>query len=152
MKTIKQFHHDTFVDFKGNARQFDICLASVDKGDYKEVRVGFAICHEDDKYNQSIAERVSYMKAMDTRNNLVMILQHPGMINNEIGKCIMAQLAEYMKRDPGFQIKGYDDIVNDYHNSLLEKEYYDKHKKLIDALKELPQEDRDKILKLANES
>ena len=152
MKKIKQFHHDTFVDFKDNTRKFDICLVSIDKGDCKEVRVGFAICHEDDKYDRAIAERVSYMKAMDTRNNLVMTLQHPGMINNEIGKCIMSQLAEYMKRDPGFQIKGYDNIVNDYHNSLIEKEYYNRYKKVIDALRKLPQEDRNKIFKLANES
>lgn len=157
-KEIVQYYADTFNDYKGNKRSF--CIALVSKPmevseEFRDVSVGFAICHEQDEFSPEIGRKIAYSKATSGESKLSMVC-HGSMITYEIGELIVKTLAKYFISNPEFQIPGYLDMKAEFEESQKTEELKKGLSSVeLDTLNYLKSLDKDKLnlmIKLVNES
>lgn len=157
-KEIAQYHYGTFNDFKGEERHF--CVALVSKpmeasADWREVSVGFAICHEHDVFSPEVGQKIAYSKATNGGSELSMVC-HGSMMTYEIGELIMKTLAKYFVSNPEFQIPGYLDMKAEFEESQkLEEQKKGLSVVELDTVNYLKSLDKEKLslmIKLAHEN
>lgn len=145
MKQRYEVYVDSFVDYAGETHPFVIaavsedytdgidCITILDDEDMpigieKGLRLGVAICHPTDKFD----EKIGTLKAIGRAEKSTPILYsaHSGCINTEVVRALLKQEAEYLKHNPNLFIKGYNEAKERY---LKNKEM----NKLYDSLSEI---------------
>lgn len=156
-KEIVQYYSDKFKDFKGNERPF--CVALVSRPvklakEFRDIVVGFAICHEQDEFSPEVGQKIAYNKATSGDQKLSMVC-HGSMMSCEIGDLILKTLAKYFISNPEFQIKGYLDMKKAYEESQeTEKQEKELSSVELDTVHYLRSLDEDKLklmIKLVDE-
>lgn len=159
MKEIVTYKYDSFIDYKGQEHKIivcavsrrvnaDICLDNVVGyigGVYRDIpkilSFGVAICNPTDQYNQTQGEKMAYGRAINYSNDNcpTLLSSHAGFFNDTTVKAIMDNYIEYIKRDPGSVINGYD----------AAKKKYIEEKELKEDISKMPADYKDKLKFLA---
>ena len=119
MKEKVQYLFDSFIDFKGEEHKFVICAVSqlVNNNSLlcKKVTLGFSICNPGDEFNEEFGTTIAYNRAKSENCSHELYVSKSGMINTKLVSALLEQEAEYLKRDPNSQIKGYREAENKFH-------------------------------------
>ena len=130
-----------FVNFKGETQKVILCAVSVClqdsvivSGDIESVEgvdgvvvnkalyIGFSIQNPKDAYNEEIGKKIAYSKAKTIGN--IITTSYSGFINSETVNCILNNFLNYIKKDPGVVIAGYDKALKEFKtNAALVEEW-----------------------------
>ena len=130
-----------FVNFKGETQKVILCAVSVClqdsvivSGDIESVEgvdgvvvnkalyIGVSIQNPKDAYNEELGKKIAYSKAKTTGS--IITTSYSGFINSETVNCILNNLLNYIKKDPGVVIAGYDKALKKFKtNAALVKEW-----------------------------
>lgn len=115
-----QYISGTFVDFKGQERNFTMAAVSIASEDsYVEspedygmttpkcVSIGVSVCLPQDRFDGELGKRIAYGKAMKDKSHRLYATA-PGMINTGMITGLLEQEAEHFKTDPGSYLRGYN--------------------------------------------
>lgn len=137
-RDIETYRISKFTDYKGDSHSVVICAISqtpetissnlivgwTDDGcefDYnrdpycdivRTVSVGISICHPADKFDEEIGKRIARNKALEAIP--VLYATEKGIINRLLVEGLIQQELEFLKRNPGKYIKGYDEAQEKY--------------------------------------
>ena len=136
-----------FVNFKGETQKVILCAVSVClqdsvivSGDIESVEgvdgvvvnkalfIGVSIQNPKDTYNEEIGKKIAYSKAKTTGS--IITTNYSGFINSETVNCILNNLLNYIKKDPGVAIAGYDKALKKFKTNAA----------LVEEWKKLPKE------------
>ena len=136
-----------FVNFKGETQKVILCAVSVClqgsvivSGDTELVEgvdgvvvnkalfIGVSIQNPKDTYNEEIGKKIAYSKAKTTGS--IITTNYSGFINSETVNCILNNLLNYIKKDPGVAIAGYDKALKKFKTKAA----------LVEEWKKLPKE------------
>lgn len=136
-----------FVNFKGETQKVILCAVSVClqdsvivSGDIesdegvdgvvvnKALFIGVFIQNPKDTYNEEIGKKIAYSKAKTTGS--IITTNYSGFINSETVNCILNNLLNYIKKDPGVAIAGYDKALKKFKTNAA----------LVEEWKKLPKE------------
>ena len=121
-KEFVTYKSDSFTDFKGVVHHFTVCTISKRAdGEFTEyedelekyfefskvLSFGVAICNPLDQYDQKRGESMAYHRALE--GNFKIVTTRPGIINQKTVDALMNDYIEFIKRDPGSIIKGYEE-------------------------------------------
>lgn len=141
MKKVAEFIEGTFVDYKGDKREYTICALScpIEEGDdkasdseVKQLRLGIAVRRDGDEYVRGIGMAEAERKA---KENPFSVLRSDtcGVINSTMVQAILEQEAEFFENNPGKYIKAYNDDAERYFYELeLEEKRQKMSKKMQD--------------------
>lgn len=140
MKQRYEVYVDSFVDYAGQTHPFVIAAISedyTDSPDYvtilgpeslpicveKGLRLGVAICHPTDKFD----EKIGTLKAIGRaeKSDPILYSTLSGCINTEVVRALLKQEAEYLKHNPNLYIKGYNEAEERYLKNKEMNELYD---------------------------
>lgn len=156
-KEIVSYAYGSFNDFKGNMHRIIVCSISNKKCesyavDYNEendeeeyinlaksLSIGVAICNPLDDYDEPKGEMMAYGRAK-SQDSIKMYATKAGMFNTQTVTAIMNNYLDYIKRDPGSIIKGYDESKKKYQEKI----------DLLDDIRRMSDEDKVKMSILAN--
>lgn len=174
-KEIVNYKNGEFVDYMGNTHKFVVAAVSTsnfdislnlynDFGDFVEERsvpkgifIGIAICNPKDEFDLEKGKMIAYNKAvgMKNLNHPAMYSARPGFINTEVVDALLNNIVNYVKKDPGSVIEGYDDAKKKYMKKLADQEFLSNSsetlKKLATDIKSLTSEevvDLNKLIEL----
>jgi len=142
MKKVVNYKVGEFVDYLGVTHKFVICAVSTgnledSKGnkvfnvlrretynDYMDEEIdfpralflGIAICNPKDEFDLEKGKIIAYNKAITVKdiNHPAIYTTRPGFINTEVVEALLNNSVEYIKRDPGSVIPGYDEAHKKY--------------------------------------
>lgn len=130
MKKVAEFIEGTFIDYKGDEREYTICALScpIEEGDdkasdseVKQLRLGIAVRRDGDECVRGIGMVEAERKA---KENPFSILRSDtcGVINSTMVQAILEQEAKYFEKNPGKYLKSYntDRSVYVYEQYILE--------------------------------
>ena len=157
-REIVSYAYGEFNDYKGNMHRVIVCSVSKrfknaecpfvteydNEDEYyseleKSLSIGVAICNPIDEYDESKGEMMAYNRAISD-GSIVLYSTRAGMFNTQTVTAIMNNYLDYIKRDPGSIIKGYD----------LAKKKWQERLDFLDDIKKMNEEDIKKIQILAN--
>ena len=109
MKKVAEFIEGTFIDYKGDKREYTICALScpIEEGDdkasdseIKQLRLGIAVRRDGDEYVRGIGMAEAERKA---KENPFSVLRSDtcGVINSTMVQAILEQEAEFFENNPG---------------------------------------------------
>lgn len=110
------FKEGTFIDFKGNKREYTMCAISLpisetdDKAGYDEVkqlRLGIAVRREEDEYMRGIGMAEAEKKSMENPFDIVRSTT-TGVINQKVVEAILEQEGEFFEQNPGKYLAAYN--------------------------------------------
>lgn len=126
MKKVAEFIEGTFIDYKGDKREYTICALScpIEEGDdkasdseVKQLRLGMAEAERKAKENPFSVLRADTL----------------GVINSTVVQAILEQEAEFFENNPGKYIKAYRKDAERYFYELeLEEKRQKMSKKMQD--------------------
>lgn len=116
---------DSFVDYRGDEHKFMIAAVSIPEDDCdivfysdnfydakipiaKSLRIGYAICHPNDEWDEELAYKMAVGRAKKARDNGIFVT-HGGYINTNVVSSLLIKEALYLKANPGLYIKGYNE-------------------------------------------
>ena len=137
MKKVAEFIEGTFIDYKGDEREYTICALScpIEEGDdnasdteVKQLRLGIAVRRDGDEYVRGIGITEAERKA---KENPFTILRADtcGVINST-----MVQAAEFFEKNPGKYLAAYKADAERY---FFELELEEKRQSLSPRMKEV---------------
>ena len=163
MKEIATYVTSSFVDYKGVEHKFTVCALSrkvnedgtikvSDIGVYEDddweptqifnttkvLSFGVAVCNPTDTFNEEHGKMIAYNKAKSDKAPFL-TSSRLGFFNTTTVDAILNNYVDFIKRDPGSVINGYDKAKKQF----LEDE------ELNDELSHLTEEDKQKIRILA---
>ena len=104
MKKVAEFIEGTFIDYKGDKREYTICALScpIEEGDseVKQLRLGIAVRRDGDEYVRGIGMAEAERKAKENPFS-VLRADTLGVINSTVVQAILEQEAEIFERNPG---------------------------------------------------
>lgn len=115
---------DSFVDYVGKTHYFVIaaisdvrnlpCLWS-DEDDplVKKLHLGISICNPEDKFDETVGTNKAIARAKNSP--AILFSTKRGYINDTLVEALLKQEAEYIKKNPGKFIPGYDDAQMRYY-------------------------------------
>lgn len=122
MKKVAEFIEGTFIDYKGDKREYTICALScpIEEGD-------------GDEYVRGIGMAEAERKA---KENPFSVLRSDtlGVINSTVVQAILEQEAEFFERNPGKYIKAYRKDAERY---FYELELEEKRRKMSKKMQEV---------------
>lgn len=108
---------DSFIDFEGKERKFVLLCATINDPSLilntqfteaeRYLNLGIALCNEVDEFNEQLGVKIALSRAQKKLNHMI-VFQRSSMINNDLVNTILERESAYLKKDPGFYIKGYD--------------------------------------------
>ena len=115
MKKVAEFIEGTFIDYKGDEREYTICALScpIEEGDdnasdteVKQLRLGIAVRRDGDEYVRGIGITEAERKA---KENPFTILRADtcGVINSTMVQVVLEQEAEFFEKNPGKYLAAY---------------------------------------------
>lgn len=141
MKEIVNYKSGEFVDYLGETHKFVVCAVStknfkdregnevfnvlrmetyddyVDEMDFpRALFLGVSICNPKDEFDLEKGKIIAYNKATTIKdiNHPAIYTTRPGFINTEVVEALLNNSVEYIKRDPGSVIPGYDKARKKY--------------------------------------
>lgn len=141
MKEIVSYKNGEFVDYLGETHKFVVCAVStksledsegnevfnvlrmetyddyVDEIDFpRALFLGVSICNPKDEFDLEKGKIIAYNKATTVKNinHPAIYTTRPGFINTEVVEALLNNSVEYIKRDPGSVIPGYDEARKKY--------------------------------------
>lgn len=142
MKKVAEFIEGTFIDYKGDEREYTICALScpIEEGDdnasdteVKQLRLGIAVRRDGDEYVRGIGMTEAERKA---KENPFTILRADtcGVINSTMVQAVLEQEAEFFERNPGKYLAAYKADAERY---FFELELEEKRQSLSPRMKEV---------------
>lgn len=166
---------DKFTDYAGNEREFVLAAVSIEEArecdipfadfpegmkadadsisSIKTLSLGIAVRRPNDKYNEEIAKKIAYGKAIARRTHALMSTDS-GIINTAVVNAVLEQEAEYFKRNPGRYLAGYDKDCAIYHHRNAINEAFasmsEEEKAAIDTIAHLTDDKADRFCDVLN--
>ena len=175
-KEVVTYKNGEFVDYMGNTHKFVVAAVSTSNFDIslnlyddfadvveqdhavpKGIFIGVAICNPKDEFDEKKGKMIAYNKAVGVKdlNHPAMYSTRPGFINTEVVDALLNNIVNYVKKDPGSVIEGYDDAKRKYMKKLVDQEFLSNSsetlKKLATNIKSLTSEeviDLNKLIEL----
>lgn len=118
---------DSFVDEKGQTRNFVIAAISIPFDNFndayvvlegspfengytidltKGLKIGWAICNPTDIFSEELGKQIAIGRA-EKNSEYALFVSQPGYINTTMVQAFLKQEAEYFKTNPESKIKGY---------------------------------------------
>lgn len=135
MKKVAEFIEGTFIDYKGDEREYTICALScpIEEGDdnasdteVKQLRLGIAVRRDGDEYVRGIGITEAERKA---KENPFTILRADTMV-----QAVLEQEAEFFEKNPGKYLAAYKADAERY---FFELELEEKRQSLSPRMKEV---------------
>lgn len=88
--------------------------------EYKPIKgllIGVSVCSPKDEFNKELGEKIAYSKAVnikDVSTHTALYTPVPGLINDSVVTATLTNYAEYIKRNPGVVVKGYNEAERKY--------------------------------------
>lgn len=126
------FKEGTFIDFKGNKREYTMCAISLPisetddaAGDdeVKQLRLGIAVCREGDEYVRGIGMTEAERKAMENPCNIIRATTL-GIINQEVVESILNQEGKFFESNPGKYLASYNADKQDWEDEQKVRAIY----------------------------
>lgn len=142
MKKVAEFIEGTFIDYKGDKREYTICALScpIEEGDdkasdseVKQLRLGIAVRRDGDEYVRGIGMAEAERKA---KENPFSVLRSDtcGVINSTMVQAVLEQEAEFFEKNPGKYLAAYKADAERY---FFELELEEKRQSLSPRMKEV---------------
>lgn len=142
MKKVAEFIEGTFIDYKGDKREYTICALScpieedddeASDSEVKQLRLGIAVRRDGDEYVRGIGMAEAERKA---KENPFSILRSDtcGVINSTMVQAILEQEAEFFENNPGKYITAYR---NDAERYFYELELEEKRQKMSEKMQNI---------------
>lgn len=174
-KEVVTYKNGEFVDYMGNTHKFvvagvstsnfDITMNMYDEYgddadlDYlvpKGVFIGIAVCNPKDEFDEEKGKMIAYNKAVHVKNlnHPAMYSTRPGFINTAVVDALLDNIVNYISKDPGSVIPGYNDAEKK-HAKKVEDELFVKNsseelRNVAEKIKLLSKEDKNKLDKLVS--
>lgn len=150
MKEIVNYKVGEFVDYLGVTHKFVVCAVSTGNlkdsegnevfnvlrmetyDDYMDeldipraLFLGVSICNPKDEFDLEKGKTIAYNKATTIKdiNHPAIYTTRPGFINTEVVEALLNNSVEYIKRDPGSVIPGYDEARKKYLKKLENEKF-----------------------------
>lgn len=126
------FKEGTFVDFKGNKREYTMCAISLPisetddnagNDEVKQLRLGIAVRREGDEYVRGIGMTEAERKAMENPFNIIRSTT-VGVINQEVVESILNQEGKFFEANPGKYLATYSADKMNWEDEQKVKEIY----------------------------
>lgn len=179
MKEKVSYKIGQFTDYLGNVHKFviagvskshpgkesEICISEYDLYDgilideevaAKALLIGVAICNPKDTFDEEKGKKIAYQKAINYENlhHPALYTTRPGYINTEVVDALLNNVANYITKDPGSVIPGYDESKKKFNKRAADAEFIanssESLKNLASSIKELSEEDKENLAKLIN--
>lgn len=142
MKKVAEFIEGTFIDYKGDEREYTICALScpIEEGDelasdteVKQLRLGIAVRRDGDEYLRGIGMTEAERKA---KENPFTVLRADtcGVINSTMVQAVLEQEAEFFESNPGKYLAAYNVDAEKYYYEL---ELDEKRQSMSPKMKEI---------------
>ena len=177
MKEVVNYRKGEFVDYNGETHHFvvaavsttDICedgslwltlynnrdINPIDAEEMtKALFVGVAVCNPKDEFDEEKGKMIAYNKATNVKSlhHPAMFTTRPGFINTEVVEALLNNIVNYIKKDPGSVIAGYDDAKKKFLKKAKDQQFVDSSskelKKLAEDIKALSNEDKKNLDRL----
>ena len=141
-KVISSYVSGSFVDYRGKEHKVIVCgitakpsfvgfgypdvYANIENSAFrieKTLNIGFAICNPNDSFDEAKGEKIAASRA-ESAEAIIMSTSKSGMFNTNTVNAILNDYLDYIIKDPGSVIKGYD----------AAKEKYVKNQKLVEEI------------------
>lgn len=150
MKEIVNYKVGEFVDYLGETHKFVVCAVSTKNFEDREgnevfnvlrmetyddymdeldipraLFLGVSICNPKDEFDLEKGKIIAYNKATTIKdiNHPAIYTTRPGFINTEVVEALLNNSVEYIKRDPGSVIPGYDEARKKYLKKLENEKF-----------------------------
>ena len=150
MKEVVNYKSGEFVDYLGETHKFVVCAVStknledsegnevfnvlrmetyddyIDEVDFpRALFLGVSICNPKDEFDLEKGKTIAYNKATTVKNinHPAIYTTRPGFINTEVVEALLNNSVEYIKRDPGSVIPGYDEARKKYLKKKEDEEF-----------------------------
>lgn len=142
MKKVAEFIEGTFIDYKGDEREYTICALScpIEEGDdkasdseVKQLRLGIAVRRDGDEYVRGIGMAEAERKAKENPFS-VLRADTLGVINSTMVQAVLEQEAEFFEKNPGKYLAAYKADAERY---FFELELEEKRQSLSPRMKEV---------------
>lgn len=173
MKEKVSYKIGQFTDYLGNVHKFVIAGVSTecpgredteiyitdynhDEEVAKALLIGVAICNPKDDFDEEKGKKIAYNKAINYKNlhHPALYTTRPGYINTEVVDALLNNVANYIAKDPGSVIPGYDESKKKFNKRAADAEFIanssESLKNLASSIKELSEEDKENLAKLIN--
>lgn len=151
-KDIVMYKSGSFVDFQGVERQFVVCALSTSSfnnddqqvclsvydsteleviGEHvlpRAVFIGISVCNPSDEWDEEKGKFVAYHKAAGFKatapeKSAALFATRAGMINEAVVQALLDREVEHLKEDPGYVIKGYNQMKAKYERNQEAQKY-----------------------------
>lgn len=92
----------------------------------KGLLIGVSVCSPKDSYDEKLGEKIAYSKATNVKelsSHTALYTTTPGLINDEVVTAILNNYADYISRNPGAVIKGYNEAEAKYQKKLAKQKF-----------------------------
>lgn len=175
MKEVVNYRKGEFVDYNGETHHFIVAAVSTtditngnlwltlydDSGysvDAEEITkglfIGVAVCNPKDEFDEEKGKMIAYNKATNAKSlhHPAMFTTRPGYINTEVVEALLNNIVNYIQKDPGSVIAGYDDAKKKFLKKAKDQQFVDSSskelKKLAEDIKALSSEDKKNLDRL----
>ena len=178
MKEVVTYGKGEFVDYLGETHPFIVAAVSTtditEEGqslwlslydEYgpldeeplnKALFIGVAICNPKDEFDEEKGKAIAYNKAVNAKSlhHPAMFSTRPGYINTDVVNALVNNIINYIKKDPGSVIAGYDIARKKYLKKIEDDKFVENSSKelvnLANAVKGLSKEEKKDLDKLIN--
>ena len=131
----------SFVDYEGKERRFVIVAASIEEEcsivtevpakeqaredesySLKTLSIGVSVCRPNDTFDEEMGTKIALGKAIKYRNH-ALFATDCGCINTTVVNALLEQECEYIKKNPGRYMAGYDKDKAKYEEAKALAEY-----------------------------
>ena len=177
MKEVVNYRKGEFVDYNGETHHFIVAAVSttdvvmngslwltlydgntghpVDAEEMtKGLFIGVSVCNPKDEFDEEKGKMIAYNKATNAKNlhHPAMFTTRPGYINTEVVEALLNNIVNYIKKDPGSVIAGYDDAKKKFLKKAKDQQFVDSSskelRKLAEDIKALNNEDKKNLDRL----
>ena len=176
MKEVVTYGKGEFVDYLGETHPFIVAAVSTtnvtNEGETlwlslydeygpldeeplnKALFIGIAVCNPKDEFDEEKGKTIAYNKAVNAKNlhHPAMFTTRPGYINTDVVNALVDNIINYVKKDPGSVIAGYDFAKKKYLKKIEDDKFVQNSSKelvnLASSIKNLSKEDKKNLDKL----
>lgn len=177
MKEVVNYRKGEFVDYNGETHHFIVAAVSttdvvmngslwltlydgntghpVDAEEMtKGLFIGVSVCNPKDEFDEEKGKMIAYNKATNAKNlhHPAMFTTRPGYINTEVVEALLNNIVNYIKKDPGSVIAGYDEAKKKFLKKAKDQQFVDSSskelRKLAEDIKALNSEDKKNLDRL----
>lgn len=177
MKEVVNYRKGEFVDYNGETHHFIVAAVSttdvvmngslwltlydgntghpIDAEEMtKGLFIGVSVCNPKDEFDEEKGKMIAYNKATNAKNlhHPAMFTTRPGYINTEVVEALLNNIVNYIKKDPGSVIAGYDEAKKKFLKKAKDQQFVDNSskelRKLAEDIKALNNEDKKNLDRL----